>query len=144
MRVYKLTHSGMAGCVYCTDLDVITGELDTADIGDKIGIEIAEMSQDEFDKLPEFEGVEEIKRHYPAIKREPINDDDKVYPCVECGTLRSKREGGTIFTLCDKCWGKHFKQVSPVDFPGRECPKTDALQDTPTQRSANLPGPASS
>jgi hypothetical protein len=56
MRVYKLTHSGMARCVNCTDLDVITGELDTANIGDKIGIEIAEMSQDEFDKLPEFEG----------------------------------------------------------------------------------------
>ena len=56
MRVYKLTHSGMARCVYCKDLDVITGELDTANIGDKIGIEIAEMSQDEFDKLPEFEG----------------------------------------------------------------------------------------
>lgn len=56
MRVYKLTHSGMARCVYCTDLDVITGELDTANIGDKILIEIADMSQDEFDKLPEFEG----------------------------------------------------------------------------------------
>lgn len=56
MRVYKLTHSGMAGCVYCTDLDVITHELYTANILEEIKIEIAEMSQDEFDKLPEFEG----------------------------------------------------------------------------------------
>lgn len=56
MRVYKLYHSGIAKCVYCTDLDVITGDLDTANIGDKILIEIADMSQDDFDKLPDFEG----------------------------------------------------------------------------------------
>lgn len=40
--------------------------------------------------------------------REPVSDDDRVYPCVDCGTLRSKNEGGTVFTLCDECWDKHY------------------------------------
>ena len=40
--------------------------------------------------------------------REPLNDDDKVYPCTDCGVLRSKNEGGTTFTVCDKCWDKNY------------------------------------
>lgn len=27
-----------------------------------------------------------------------------LYPCMECGDLRTKAEGGTTFTVCDKCW----------------------------------------
>lgn len=42
--------------------------------------------------------------------RVPINDDDRVYPCQDCGKLRSKNEGGTTFTVCDECWDKHFKK----------------------------------
>ena len=38
--------------------------------------------------------------------REPNDDNDRVYPCAKCGTLRSKREGGTTFTVCDDCWDK--------------------------------------
>lgn len=30
--------------------------------------------------------------------------DDRIYPCDRCGKLRSKAEGGTIFTVCDACW----------------------------------------
>ncbi len=40
--------------------------------------------------------------------RPPINDNDKVYPCEDCGILRSKNEGGTVFTLCDDCWEIHY------------------------------------
>jgi len=40
--------------------------------------------------------------------REPLNDDDEVYPCMNCGVLRSKNQGGTTFTVCDDCWDKHF------------------------------------
>lgn len=28
----------------------------------------------------------------------------RIYPCKRCGTLRSKNEGGTCFTVCDECW----------------------------------------
>lgn len=26
------------------------------------------------------------------------------YPCIKCGKLRTKAEGGTTFTVCDECW----------------------------------------
>lgn len=31
---------------------------------------------------------------------------EQTYPCAECGTLRTKAEGGTTFTVCDECWEK--------------------------------------
>jgi hypothetical protein len=36
------------------------------------------------------------------------DDDKKIYPCDDCGKMRSKNEGGTTFTVCDDCWSKHF------------------------------------
>lgn len=33
-------------------------------------------------------------------------DDKRIYPCIECGVMRSKNEGGTTFTVCDECWDK--------------------------------------
>ena len=29
-----------------------------------------------------------------------------MYPCADCGVLRTKAEGGTTFTVCDPCWDK--------------------------------------
>lgn len=41
------------------------------------------------------------------------HDDARIYPCAICGTMRSKDEGGTVFTVCDGCWGKRVvPQVS--------------------------------
>ena len=34
--------------------------------------------------------------------------DEKLYPCADCGKPRTKDEGGTVFTVCDECWGKHY------------------------------------
>lgn len=34
----------------------------------------------------------------------------KIYPCDRCGVMRSKDEGGTIFTVCDDCWDKTYKK----------------------------------
>ena len=31
-----------------------------------------------------------------------------LYPCDDCGKLLSQNEGGTIFTVCEKCWDKHY------------------------------------
>jgi len=33
-------------------------------------------------------------------------DEEKTYPCRECGVPRTKAEGGTVFTVCDDCWDK--------------------------------------
>lgn len=32
--------------------------------------------------------------------------EEAKYPCRECGKLRTKAEGGTVFTVCDRCWDK--------------------------------------
>jgi len=44
----------------------------------------------------------------------PKEDSDRIYPCIECGKLRTRDEGGTTFTLCDKCWDKHYKSKPEV------------------------------
>jgi DNA-directed RNA polymerase subunit RPC12/RpoP len=31
-----------------------------------------------------------------------------VYPCLDCGKMRTKDEGGTTFTVCDECWEKVY------------------------------------
>ena len=31
---------------------------------------------------------------------------EEKHPCAKCGTLRTKSEGGTVFTVCDECWDK--------------------------------------
>lgn len=38
------------------------------------------------------------ERVFGAQREEPT------YPCQRCGVLRTKAEGGTVFTVCDACW----------------------------------------
>jgi hypothetical protein len=49
----------------------------------------------------------------------PVEQDregnPRIYPCDVCGTMRSKPEGGTIFTLCDECWDKEHRKPRPVE-----------------------------
>jgi len=42
----------------------------------------------------------------------PIKQE-AIYPCLSCGKLRTKDEGGTTFTLCDSCWDEPFHKVQP-------------------------------
>jgi len=30
----------------------------------------------------------------------------EIYPCADCGKLRSIDQGASIFTVCDQCWDK--------------------------------------
>jgi len=41
-----------------------------------------------------------------AAKAAPVSDvgEDRIYPCDRCGKMRTKSEGGTVFTVCDSCW----------------------------------------
>ena len=32
----------------------------------------------------------------------------EMYPCKDCGKLRTKEEGGKVFTCCDECWDKYY------------------------------------
>lgn len=45
-----------------------------------------------------------------------MSDEERIYPCEKCGLMRTKSEGGTTFTLCDKCFdeycGGHIKKMA--------------------------------
>jgi hypothetical protein len=44
---------------------------------------------------------------------------EPLYPCDDCGTMRTKAEGGTTFTVCDACWEKHYRPT-PAPASGEE------------------------
>jgi hypothetical protein len=56
------------------------------------------------DRSPRCGKGREMSMYNIDAVRAPRNADDRVYPCMFCGRLRSKNEGGTTFTACDKCW----------------------------------------
>jgi hypothetical protein len=35
--------------------------------------------------------------------------DDCVYPCIYCDVLRTREEGGAMFTVCNECWLKNHQ-----------------------------------
>jgi len=57
---------------------------------------------------------------HPEVKGEG-KDDKEIYPCADCGKMRSKNQGGTTFTVCEECWDKHYKKPHPeVKEEGKE------------------------
>lgn len=44
-------------------------------------------------------------------------DDERIYSCRECGVMRSKSEGGNVFTVCDECWDKLHPKEPPEPTP---------------------------
>ena len=60
-----------------------------------------------------LQGGEQVSGYSTKSVREPIDKDDRVYPCADCGELRSESEGAKIFTVCDRCWNRfHYKKAS--------------------------------
>lgn len=46
---------------------------------------------------------------------------EQLYPCNDCGMLRTKAEGGTVFTVCDDCWDKYYPpREALVEGQGQE------------------------
>lgn len=45
-------------------------------------------------------------RKKPAGLKERAEQDAEIYPCMVrgCKVMRSKNQGGTVFTVCDKHW----------------------------------------
>ncbi len=45
--------------------------------------------------------------------------DARIYPCADCGVMRSEKEGGMIFTVCDDCWDKAYAKYKtfPAEVP---------------------------
>lgn len=42
------------------------------------------------------------------MRKYEVEWDAQIYPCADCGKMRSKAQGGTTFTVCDECWDKHW------------------------------------
>ena len=47
----------------------------------------------------------------PQSGKEP---DERKYPCDRCDTLRTKAEGGAVFTVCEACWDVLQPAQTPV------------------------------
>lgn len=59
MKYVKVTRSDVGGNYYQPLTEIggaISGEFDGSEPGDKITLELSEMTEDEFNKLPEFQG----------------------------------------------------------------------------------------
>lgn len=44
-------------------------------------------------------------------------DSEQIYPCAQCGAMRTKAEGGTTFTVCDACWDAAVPSYAQVGKP---------------------------
>ena len=48
----------------------------------------------------------------PPMPGEVATDPERIYPCDRCGLMRTKAEGGTVFTVCDACWDATVKPTA--------------------------------
>jgi len=39
---------------------------------------------------------------------------ETIYPCLDCDVMRTRAEGGTVFTVCEVCWDRRHP---PRDRP---------------------------
>ena len=91
------------------------------DEGDIRSIDIIELEP--LDQESDICNKDEPKTYFTKEEREQIQKQrgktqkkyklvevsepkEEMYPCDKCGKLRTKAEGGTIFTVCDECWDK--------------------------------------
>ena len=44
-------------------------------------------------------------------------EEGRIYPCDDCGVMRTKAEGGTTFTICEECWRKRYGKPSVAASP---------------------------
>jgi hypothetical protein len=56
--------------------------------------------------------------------------DERIHACAKCGVMRSKNEGGEIFTVCDECWHEKplildtcriFRDIDKHPLPDHNC-----------------------
>ncbi len=45
--------------------------------------------------------------------------NEPFYPCSTCGLLRTKAEGGAVFTVCDGCWDAQVAVRAKLAKPQR-------------------------
>lgn len=113
-----LFHHDRTSCFSISDVDELFAALDSLR-------EEASLYQKEWAKLraaldeakdgltaAHMHGFEEGRDQYMDKVRKLQDALDaergRIYPCADCGKMRTKEEGGTAFTVCDECWDKRF------------------------------------
>ena len=76
------------------------------------------------ERLAEELGVNYFVLH-GALRRgcqlfKPQPDTERIYPCDDCGKMRSQNEGGTVFTVCDECWATYILSYPDLALIDRE------------------------
>lgn len=77
----------------------------------------------------------------PAAQQ-AVPDGERRYPCDRCGKLRTEAEGGTTFTVCDKCWDILHRKSAPDGEPrwtGRTATYAEALGFDPATGKKRQP-----
>ena len=97
---------------------------DTGNVGDDVcatcaGWATKTLDQAEASELCPHDCPGRIARVALSTSTAPASDDERKYPCDDCGVMRTKAEGGTTFTVCDACWDKHYGKPAPTLYPPR-------------------------
>ena len=53
----------------------------------------------------------------PAEPSEAPAEEGRIYPCANCDKMRTKEEGGTVFSVCEACWDKIHGKPAPAPEP---------------------------
>ena len=56
MKVYKIRPYGLNGCCSEDNFEALKEWFDAAEIGEKFEVQVLEMTEDEYNALPEFTG----------------------------------------------------------------------------------------
>jgi hypothetical protein len=85
-----------------------------------------------------FRSIKQVREHYY-----PNSDSERTWACSKCGALRTKAEGGNIFSMCEECWERNVSTPS-TDAPGRverprELGRVDETQMTYDYQHATCP-----
>lgn len=72
-----------------------------------------------------------VTAHVLRSKAKQTRDHERIYPCKDCGILRSKAEGGTTFSVCDVCWdkihGDKVREKAINSLAGKACRNKDNI-----------------
>lgn len=68
------------------------------------------------------------------------DEDARIYPCDRCGVLRSKAEGGTVFTVCDDCWSEIYGHKRSEPAAGEPTAEERAREVIERAKYHPLPG----
>jgi hypothetical protein len=68
----------------------------------------------------------EIRNGASHPARLALAAEESIYPCAKCGVLRTKSEGGTIFTVCDACWDANVAARGDQEDPRARIAKLEA------------------